>query len=97
MVIRVVSVSDRTDLRNFRDVLRAILGWNGDLDYPSFTSTGQSSTVFAAVLVIFLRSTCRLRALGVTSIARQLGDGNPLLQAPHRALLELTCKSPTIA
>jgi len=33
MVIRLVSVSDRMPLTEFHDVFRAILGWNGDLDY----------------------------------------------------------------
>ena len=33
MVIRLVSVSDQMPLTEFHDVFRAILGWNGDLDY----------------------------------------------------------------
>ena len=31
MVIRLVSVSDHMPLREFHDVFRIILGWNGDL------------------------------------------------------------------
>jgi hypothetical protein len=31
MVIRLVSVSDQMPLAEFHDVLRIILGWNGDL------------------------------------------------------------------
>jgi hypothetical protein len=31
MVIRLVSVSDRTDLPGLHDVFHAILGWSGDL------------------------------------------------------------------
>ena len=33
MVIRLVSVSDRTDLPGLHDVFHAILGWSGDLGY----------------------------------------------------------------
>jgi hypothetical protein len=33
MVIRLVSVSDRTDLPGLHDVFRAILGWSGDLGW----------------------------------------------------------------
>src|SRR5258707_2620438 len=33
MVIRLVSVSDHMPLREFHDVFRIILGWNGDLGY----------------------------------------------------------------
>lgn len=33
MVIRVVSVSDRTDLPKFHLIFRALLGWTGDLGY----------------------------------------------------------------
>jgi Plasmid pRiA4b ORF-3-like protein len=33
MVIRLVSVSDRTDLPELHDVFHAILGWSGDLGY----------------------------------------------------------------
>jgi Plasmid pRiA4b ORF-3-like protein len=33
MVIRLVSVSDRTDLPGLHDVFHAILGWSGDLSY----------------------------------------------------------------
>jgi hypothetical protein len=33
MVIRLVSVSDHTPLREFHDVFRIVLGWNGDLGY----------------------------------------------------------------
>jgi hypothetical protein len=33
MVIRLVSVSDQMPLREFHDVFRTILGWNGDLGY----------------------------------------------------------------
>src|SRR5271166_1165086 len=32
-VIRLVSVSDRTDLPGLHDVFHAILGWSGDLGY----------------------------------------------------------------
>jgi hypothetical protein len=31
MVIRLVSVSDRTDLPGLHDVFHVILGWSGDL------------------------------------------------------------------
>jgi hypothetical protein len=33
MVIRLVSVSDRTDLLGLHDIFHAILGWTGDLGY----------------------------------------------------------------
>src|SRR5260221_7309060 len=33
MVIRLVSVSDHMPLREFHDVFRIVLGWNGDLGY----------------------------------------------------------------
>src|SRR5260221_4706280 len=33
MVIRLVSVSDHMPLREFHDLFRIILGWNGDLGY----------------------------------------------------------------
>jgi hypothetical protein len=33
MVIRLVSVSDRTDLPGLHDTFHAILGWSGDLGY----------------------------------------------------------------
>jgi len=49
MVIRLVSVSDRTDLLGLHDVFHAILGWTGDLGYlvrvhgQEFTRTPVSS------------------------------------------------------
>ena len=33
MVIRLISVSDQTQLLDFHDVFRAVLGWSGDLGY----------------------------------------------------------------
>src|SRR5215831_17123661 len=33
MVIRLISVSDQTQLPDFHDVFRAVLGWSGDLGY----------------------------------------------------------------
>ena len=48
MVIRLVSVSDRTDLPGLHDVFHAILGWSGDLGYLLFAFTAKSSTASAA-------------------------------------------------
>jgi hypothetical protein len=48
MVIRLVSVSDRTDLPGLHDVFHAILGWSGAISAISFAFTAKSSTASAA-------------------------------------------------
>jgi hypothetical protein len=48
MVVRLMSVSDDTELTDLHDVFHQVLGWSGQLDIP-FGSMGRSSTASGVV------------------------------------------------